>query len=187
MRKRIKKIYTKIDLIAKKGHANVFEYYKYIDEIITNGEYGLFEQTLFYYYNIDVVDSIDVDFVKKSTWKPILFQTNSTLATNLKKTYDSKNVYQIGLNFFTSYGTSSVLIGQIQEVDGFTQDAKYYYENNEFAKLIGQRTIFLNATKSYAGAPIYPFNNPDDPTLSSDQNLLIRYIAAIDYLLNNDG
>jgi len=34
VRKQVDKIYKKIDLLAKKGKDNVFEYYKYIDELV---------------------------------------------------------------------------------------------------------------------------------------------------------
>lgn len=182
VRKRLEKIYTKIDIIAKKGKDNVFEYYKYIDELISNGQYSDFEQVLFYYYDVDIVDTIDVSIVKKNTWKPILFQTNSSFSTKLKKMYDGKSVYQISNNIYTT-GTASlsILLGQINEVDIYPEDAKYLIENKNYAKLMDSRKIFLEVYK--VGSLTASAVVTDDPSLSYDQNLLNRYTIAVDILL----
>lgn len=180
VRKKIDKIYKKLDAIAKKGKDNVFEYYKYIDELIDRGEYGDFEQALFYNYNIDTTNYIDVSEVKKKTWKEILFQTNTSFLEKLKKMYDTRNVYQISSNIYTTGLTSSsVQLGQIVEVDQYSQDAKYLIENKEFAKLMGSRKIFLDVVKNGTTTRI----DVDDESLSADQNLLNRYSLALDILL----
>ena len=138
LRKRVDKIYKKIDLIAKKGKDNVFEYYKYIDELVDKGEYSNFELALYYNYNIDTNIYIDVEEVKKKTWKEILFQTNTSFMDKLKSMYDTRNVYQISSNIYTTGLTSSsIQIGQIYEIDQYSQDAKYLNENKDFAKLMG--------------------------------------------------
>lgn len=182
VRKRLEKIYVKIDSIAKKGKDNVFEYYKYVDELVGKGQYSDFEQTLFYHYKIDIVDTIDISVVKKNTWKPILFQTNSSFSSKLKKMYDVKNVYQISNNIYTT-GTSSmsVLLGQINEIDIYPEDAKYLIENKNYAKLMDSRKIYLEVYK--VGSLTASMVTTDDQSLSYDQNLLNRYTISIDYLL----
>jgi hypothetical protein len=95
------KIYSQIDRLAKKGKDQLFEYYKLIDEIINKSEYGFFEQTLYIYYNIDPNSYRSVDEIKKKTWPEILFQTNSSFQTKLKKIYDQKKVYQTGFEIYS--------------------------------------------------------------------------------------
>lgn len=180
VRKQVDKIYKKIDLLAKKGKDNVFEYYKYIDELVVKGEYSNFELALYYNYNIDTNDYMDVEQVKRKTWKEILFQTNTSFMDKLKKMYDSKNVYQISSNIYTtSLTSSSVQLGQIYEVDQYSQDAKYLIENKEFAKLMGSRKIFLDVVKNGVTTRI----DADNDALSADQNLLNRYTLALNILL----
>lgn len=186
-RKLIEKIHNKIDLLAKRGKDHVFEYYNYIDELVNKGQYGYLEQVMSIYYNINIADMIDVNEVKRKTWKPILFSTTSTFSTKLKKMYDSKNVYQIGLNIYETHpGTfSSTLIGQIHEFDVLPDDPKYLSKNSELVKLMGHKMTYLNAVKNHPGASYYPITG-NNPNLSSDQNLLLRYAAAVDYLLQDE-
>lgn len=108
IKRKTEKQFNQIDKIAKKGKDQIYEYYKLVDEFINKGEYGYFEQTLSLYYNIDIVDYKGVDDVKRKTWPIILFQTNSSFQTKLKKIYDSKKVYQ------TSFDIYSQDIGHIQ-------------------------------------------------------------------------
>jgi hypothetical protein len=186
-RKIIEKIHRKIDTLAKRGKDHVFEYYKYIDELVDKGQYGYVEQVMSIYYDIDITNMIDVNEVKRKTWKPILFRTNSTFSTKLKKMYDSKNVYQIGLNIYETHaGTfSSTLIGQIYEYDVLPNDPKYLSQNSELVKLLGHKVTYLNAVKNHPGAEYYPITGSNN-TLSEDKNLLLRYAAAVDYLLEDE-
>ena len=101
VKRKTKKIYSQIDKLAKKGKDHLFEYYKLVDEFINKGDYGFYEQTLYDYYNIDPVKYTSVDEIKKKTWSEILFQTNSSFQTKLKKIYDQKKVYQIGFDIYS--------------------------------------------------------------------------------------
>lgn len=183
VRKKQAKIFNKVDSIAKKGRDNVFEYYKYIDELIDKGDYGDFEQVLFYYYGIEIVDVIDVSLVKKNTWKKILFNTNSSFSTKLKKIYDTNNVYQISTNIYTT-GTSSMslLLGQISEYDVYPDDPKFYTENRDLAKLTNTKKIYLSISK--VGYLTASQVTTDDASLSNEQNLLNRYSEAVNILLS---
>ncbi len=93
IKRKTEKQFNQIDKLAKKGKDQIYEYYKLIDEFINKEEYGYLEQTLYLYYKIEIIN-YTVDDVKRKTWKEILFQTNSSFQTKLKKMYDSKKVYQ---------------------------------------------------------------------------------------------
>ena len=100
-RKKLEKIFTKIDEHASKGRDNFFEYYKYIDELIDKGDYSTFKDVLYLFYNINVNNTIDVGVVKTYTWREILIQTKSPFLSKLKKIYDDAQVYQISYDIFS--------------------------------------------------------------------------------------
>jgi hypothetical protein len=305
-RKKLEKIYTRIDKLATKGKEYIFEYYKLVDELIDKGDYSLFEQSMYYFYDIDITKWSSVQDVKKNTWNEILFQTNSSIQKKLKKLFDSKGVYQMGLDFYSdslntisitssvslgfNYDLDSVLVeqeliiqqnsgkifvgtnndelykieiyraewtspdnqhpvgspklntlefldligtqsesilsgtntlyrtgiatthgrdyliktylkeslnsvlnyklsvtkntylGQINEVDTFTQDVNYYIQNKQYAKVIGARKTFLEVNK--LGATQSFIVESENPSVSEEQNLVNRYKIAIDYLLS---
>ena len=101
-RKKLQKIYNRIDAIAQKGRDNFIEYYKYIDELVQKGDYAALEQCLFYYYQVDITDFSTLEDVKKGTYESILFETTMPFLKKLKKIYDRKNVYQLSYDVFTT-------------------------------------------------------------------------------------
>ena len=100
-RKKLEKIFTKIDEHASKGKDNFFEYYKYIDESIEKGDYPTFKDVLYLFYNINVNNATDVGVVKTYTWREILIQTKSPFLSKLKKIYDDAQVYQVSYDIFS--------------------------------------------------------------------------------------
>lgn len=143
-KRKTSKIYGQIDRLAKKGKDQLFEYYKLVDEFVNKGEYGFYEQTLYYYYNIDSVKYTSVDDIKKKTWPEILFQTNSSFQTKLKKIYDQKKVYQTGFDIYSidlSYLqiTTSSPMSQTFSVISTTQSVSFT-RTDEF--------IYFNTTDS---------------------------------------
>ena len=64
-RRKLEKIFNKVDKIATKGKDQVIEYYKYIDELIDKGDYGAFVQMLYFFYEIDITNFTNVQDVKK--------------------------------------------------------------------------------------------------------------------------
>lgn len=176
-RKKIDKIYGQIDKIAKKGKDYVLEYYKLIDDIIDKGDYSYFEQCLVYYYEIDIVSFPSVDQVKKKTWKDIRFQTVSSFSQNLYKMYQNRGVYQISYNIYKE--SDNTLLGQIKEIEVFNQDPKYLIENQDFAKLMGQKVYYLEVIIGSSTTYIDDY----DPSINQDKNLLNRYSMALDLLL----
>jgi hypothetical protein len=297
-KKKIEKIFSRIDKLATKGKDQIQEYYKLIDELIDKGEYSYLEQCLSKFYEIEVSSFSNVVDIKNKTWNDILFLTNTSFSKKLKKLYDSKNVYQIAfdihsdsasiiglttslplsITYSTTSSTQSVipskngnyvylntndesvykldifraewdivdgtyqpiprslkqlqtievfatqslyqteipishgreylvksysrksspnsfvklnykltltkdsLIGKIVEIDTFTQKAEYFLQNKEFAKVMGNRTTYLEAIKT--GATQSYIITSESLSLSEEQNLINRYKIAVEYLLS---
>lgn len=292
LRKKVDKLYLRLDKLATKGKEFILDYYKLVDELVDKGEYYVLEQTLYFYYNINPSAFNNTEDLKKKTWDQIMFQTNSSLSKKIKKVYDDNLIYQIGYNIYsesndrleisisdaltstysissstqsivatrtgdniyistndssvyqidilrsewsvindvdqpidgslsqlqsiyvtqsTSYRTeipithgrtyllksySNVynnynykldlvkdsILGQIYEIDSWTQDTKYYVQNKQFAKIIGSRSTYLETIKQSA-TQSYLIDD-EDPSLTEDQNLVRRYTIAINYLLS---
>ena len=87
-RKKIQKIFNQIDRLAVKGKEQIFEYHKLIDDLISKGDYNYFDLTLFYSYNININDYLNLTDIKNKTWEEILFQTNSSISKKIKKVLD---------------------------------------------------------------------------------------------------
>ena len=116
-------------------------------------------------------------------------------ASLIVESLGSDDLYYYRVNYFK--GTNRILnylvdmnrttyLGQIYEREIFTQDVKYYLLNKQFANFIGARKTFLEVYKldplsssGYATASIFAY---DDNGLTEEQNLLIRYSQAIDFL-----
>lgn len=96
-RKKVDKIYSQITRIAQKGKDYTLEYHKLVDEIVSKGDFSYLEMCLSDYFNIDPVKYKTIFDIKKRTWKSILFETDSTMISRLKKLYKEKNVYQQGI------------------------------------------------------------------------------------------
>ena len=306
-KKKIEKIFNKIDKLATKGKDQIQEYYKLIDELVDKGEYSYLEQCLCRFYEIEASSFSNVGDIKTKTWNDILFLTNTSFSKKLKKLYDSKNVYQIAFDIHSdsasivglttslplsitysvtsstqsiipsksgnyvylntndplitasqslfgiykldifraewdtvdgtyqpiprsltplqtievsatqslyqteiplSHGreylvksysrrslpntfvrlnykltiTKDSLIGKIVEIDTFTQKGEYFLQNKEFAKVMSNRTTYLEAMKT--GATQSYIITSESPSLSEEQNLINRYKIAVEYLLS---
>jgi len=78
--------------------------------------------------------------------------------------------------------SKNAYLGEIEEIDTYSQNAKYLVQNKQYAKIIGERKFYLKVTKSgstQSYAIVY-----ENESLSEDQNLLERYRLAVNYLLN---
>lgn len=108
-KRKLEKIYKQVDKLALKGKDQIYEYYKLVDDIIQKGDYGYLEQCFYYYYKIDLNRYSNIDDVKSRTWPEILFQTSNSLSRKIKALYDSKEVYQTGIDIYND-GSTSMLI-----------------------------------------------------------------------------
>lgn len=186
-RRKQQKIYKKIDNIATKGRDSKNEFYKYVNELIDNGDYGDMEQVLYDHYEIDIIDATDIKSIKEDIWKKILFKTNSSFLKKLSSLYKSKKIYQNGYDILIEESYLDInnkptnLIGKIIEIDMYTTNEKYYQRNINFLRIIGDGVYFLEVTDRNGLTKLFDEN---DEKLSFDQNLYNRYKKAIDFLLN---
>lgn len=109
-RKKLEKIFNKVDKIASKGKDQFILYYEYIDELIQKGDYGAFEQMLYYFYGIDIINVESVQTVKQQTWDEITFQTKTSFLKKLSILYKQRGVYQDSYDIYTT-DISAVSIG----------------------------------------------------------------------------
>lgn len=140
----INKIYKKLDTIAKKGPTNYLEYYNYIDDLVSNNQYSLFENTMSFKYNIEISRYPTVQSVKEQTFSLILMKTTSYFQDNLKGLFDDNGVYQLGLNVYQTIGNS--YIGQIIVTNVVEQIPYPDYVDKGYAEKTNQLTQNLNLT-----------------------------------------
>jgi hypothetical protein len=105
----IDKIYSRIDKIAKKGSDNYIEYYSYIDQLVKDSKYGFLKECLDVKYDYNI-SYLDLDTVKKESWKEILFRTNTNFQDSFKKILKSKGLIQNGLNYYIDVPLTSAKI-----------------------------------------------------------------------------
>lgn len=74
------------------------------------------------------------------------------------------------------------LLGQIYEVDTYTPNVNYLMQNKQYARLVGERRVYLEVTKT--GTTFSVYFDYENPALSDDSNLINRYTSAINYLLS---
>jgi hypothetical protein len=76
----------------------------------------------------------------------------------------------------------SYKLGSIIEIDQFSENYNYYFQNKQFSKLIGTRVTYLEVTK--IGVTSSVLVDIGSPQSKEEINLVERYKAAIDYLLS---
>ncbi len=193
-RRKLNKIYNKINNLALKGRDNQIEYLNYIDELIDKGDYSAFEEVMFVYYDFDINKPhlkkrklgtresrrSDVESYKYESWKLICEKTKSSFLTELSKLYKAKGVYQISFDIFRE--SNNDLLGSILEKEEFGGNTNYYIKNKQYARLIGERKTFIEVMKDTDINPT--LIDEVDPNLTELQNLYTRYKNAIEYLLS---
>jgi hypothetical protein len=185
-RRKINKIYKKIDSLSSKGKDNILEYYKYINELIEKGDYSSFEEVINLYYGVDISIFQTVDDFRDIVWDEICLQTKLPILVRISNLYKSNGLYQQSTYIFKQedYEIDSdgriLPIGQIIESEKNTNDFDFLVKNKMYARLIGERITFLEVIKNDLSIIIddYDFN------LNPDQNQFNQYKMAIDYLLN---
>jgi hypothetical protein len=186
-KKKLNKIYKRLDSLSSKGKDNILEYYKYINELIDKGDYSVFEEVINLYYKIDINDYYYIKEYRDKVWEEICLQTKLPILVRINKLYKDKGLYQQSNyifkqeNYEVNDNGEVIPIGQIIELEKTTDNYDYLIKNKMYARLIGERTTLLEVINKSGLSFIvddYDFN------LTPDQNQFNQYKIAIDYLLN---
>lgn len=174
--KRISRIYKLIDKIALKGKDNILDYKVLVDDLVLSSDYENLLVCLELYYGIDIYKLEDVSDVKNKTWEDIMFNTNSTLSRKLKRLYDSKGIYQVGIDIYDNI--TNLKLAEIREVGAYTDESRYLLKNKEYAKITKTRRDFVEVLKDNQ----YTLFDEENIDLSEDENLYNRYVGAINLI-----
>lgn len=163
---KIKQIYKKVDSIAKKGKDGYLDYTMYLDELVAQGEWSLFEDMMLTKYQINTRQYKSVDQVKSKTFEKIRFYTLDDFQEELKKLYIEEGVYQNGFNVYKT--SNNDLLGQIYETEIVTENYPLY-KDTELA--IKEKVILINLEVHKSNGSIY--------NLDTDDALLEKYKTAL--------
>lgn len=185
-KRKIDKIYKKLDSISSKGKDNILEYYKYINELIDKGDYSVFEEVINLYYKIDITKYSNVKEYRDKVWEEICLETKLPILKRINKLYNDNGIYQQSTfiykleDYQVDVNGNIIPIGQIIESEKTTNDYNYLIKNKMYARLVGEVVPFLEVIKGDTTTIIddYDFN------LTPDQNLFNMYRMALDILLN---
>lgn len=158
-KKRLNKISLRIESLAKSGNISLVDYKEYIDEIVNDGQWWIFQELLNRKYKIKdyyLISPVDAKLPK--IWDVIRLATVSDYQKGLKLLFDNNNCYQMGKNIISA--TNSTNLGEIwlDTVIGLTNSIDY------------------NAVIAKKGNQIQSWDNSTEPILN-------RYQSAITFLL----
>ena len=123
-REQIEKIYKKLDLLGQRGEDAIMDFRDYIDEIVSNSQYTVFEDVMTTKYNVDMRKYKYIEDAKKDLFKEIRFKTKSKYLKNLGTLISSKDVYTVGFHYFDSM--TNKYLGDITEKEN-EKESKYSY------------------------------------------------------------
>jgi hypothetical protein len=165
--KRINQIYQKVDAIAKKGKDGYLDYVTYLDELVSQGEWTIFQDMMLKKYQIDVRQYKSVDLVKSKTFEKVRFYTLDDFQQELKDFYKSEGIYQNGFDVYNLSDNS--ILGQIYEFEEVKENFPLY-KDTELA--VKEKVIILHLEARRSDGTYLILN--DDY-----QSLLDKYKEAI--------
>jgi hypothetical protein len=175
-RKKINKIYNKIETIARKGPDYVLEYNQYIDSIIKQGNYSILQDVMSYKYNLDMRIFNTIEDFKRTSFPAIRFNSISRFQKRLKSILDQQNIYCVGIHFYDS--NNDRYLGDIREIE--EQRNFKAYEDQE---LIDEKaTLTLEATKGLSSSindatPVFSLS-PND-TITFKTHSVVQYLGGL--------
>ncbi len=110
VKKDIDRIYQRIDKIAKGGRDNYLEYYEFVDDCVRDSRYALLEQTIYYKYKHQELNTRSVKEFKDKSWFIILEGTLPKLQTDKSKLFKDNKIYNVGVNYFLELDQTSAKI-----------------------------------------------------------------------------
>jgi hypothetical protein len=191
-RRKLNKIFKKINKISSLGKDNILEWYKYIDEIIRNGDYSVLEDVIYINYGLELTKFDTVESWREIVWDRVCMVTNSTILKRISDMYRKMGVYQQS-NFIFKLDSEEVdssnrliPIGEINEVEMVSENFKFYLKNKMYSRLIGENIIKLVITKNGIKyeMPGEGFEITWNSNNTYDNNVFSLYKEAILFLLD---
>lgn len=178
-------IRKRIDRVAKKGNDGQVEFKELMEEFIRQERFSVFVDTLYIHYGYEGRTD-DFEELRTKGWKQVLFWTNTELTERLKKLYDKKEVYRIGLDIFRN--NENVPLGSILTRDEFVDLSKKFDTTQQrFQEGILNKITILTAVKNNGETISFGIGETDwnvSGPGAYQKELLRLYGSAIDYLLS---
>lgn len=159
-KKDTEKIFRKIDSLAKLGSDAIFDYFNYVDQLLEESKYSIFEDVLYTKYQIKASSFTSYQTMKRKTFELIRQLTNSSFQEKLKKIYDNKSVYPIGYHYYDS--TNNAYLGDIIEIEESQNWIAYkdtkLIEKTEQVKIINLEASVGNTQSINQAVPTFETN-----------------------------
>lgn len=169
-----RKVYTKIDEIAKEGRDYIHEYMKLIDELVDDGLFFTLSDVMQTKYGLKIEDFDNLDQFKKSSFKKIRMKTNFTTPTELSKLFRFRSVYQIGNKFYDNYNNH--YLGDITEVE--VPYTELWYRNPDLRNNVINLEVVSGLPQSLLDA-IPPFVDSPSTKITFSIEDVVRYEGNI--------
>ena len=113
-KKRLARMYDKVDLIAQEGLIGYEKYKEYLDEIVNDSQFWIFQQMLSIKYRFDNTGRLSLYEAKaRDVYDRIRLQTPSTFQRRLKDLYDDSGVHQVGKQVYLT--SDNTPLGEIYQ------------------------------------------------------------------------
>ena len=177
-RQEVEKIYKKVESLAQRGEDSIMDFRDYVDEIISYGQYAIFDDVMYTKYNLNIKKYNSVEELKKNLFKEIRFQTKSKLQKNLNNLYKTKKVFTNGIYFYDS--DTNKYLGDIREIE-IPKNSSYAIYDARLNQRNNQSSIQLEITLGWS-ASIYSAISEYGPIL----NKTITYGTYSQVIYNGD-
>lgn len=163
-RQQIEKIYKKLESLSQRGEDAYMDFREYVDEIVINSYYSIFDDVILTKYNISIKKYNSLEDLKKELFKEIRFQTKSKFIKSLSNLYTSKKVYCNGYHFYDL--DTNKFLGDVREKE-IVKDSIYVYQDERLKQRINStETYYLEVTiglssSYYDAIPKYDLNYID--------------------------
>lgn len=178
-RQNIDKIYKKLDSLAQRGEDSYMEFRDYIEELVNDGQYSLFEDVIYFKYKLDIRSKYkSIDQLKKELFPEIRFQTKSKDLKGLDSVYKSKGIFSNGFHFYDS--TTKQYLGDIQEVGRSNISTLAYQDPKLTSKLYGGPNLKVTlGLQSSINSAIPPFDKNYTFNISYIYYSQVRYEGKV--------
>ncbi len=125
----------------------------------------------------------DLTGLTQSSYKldiPTSYDTQWLIKTKERSSFNELN-YSLSM-------TTNKYLGQIEEIDDYNDETKYYIKNRQFARITKTRRNYLKVSKVVTHEPLVlgePLILEDyDYSLSDNDNMYNKYVTAINFLIS---